>query len=505
MTLQERFRIGPAWSSSHPAAPAVTESDAAAERKLGRIHLVGIGGIGMSGIAEVLLTLGYTISGSDLSDNETTRRLRNLGAEVFLGHAASNVGADTSVVVISSAVGEANPEVQAARERRVPVIARAEMLAELMRVKCAVGVAGAHGKTTTTSLVASVLSAGGMDPTLVIGGRLKSLGGTNARLGKSRYMVAEADESDGSFLLLRPTVAVVTNIDREHMNFYGTMDALRSAYLQYVNGVPFYGLAVLCTDCPELAGLLPQVRKPCMTYGTNPGADLRADGIEADGLASSFDVVRRETRLGRVRVAMPGDHAVRNALAALAVGMDFGLAFDTCADALASFEGILRRFEIKGEAAGVLVVDDYGHHPTEIQATLAAARRGFPARRVVAVFQPHRFTRLEDLFDRFASCFEDADAVIITDVYAAGESPIQGVDARALVERVRRYQRPSSSALREILYEPATAGAGPSAQLSASGLAARVAAHLKRGDLVVTLGAGDITKLGPQILNRLGS
>ncbi|HYD47479.1 MAG TPA: UDP-N-acetylmuramate--L-alanine ligase, partial [Terriglobales bacterium] len=349
MTLEERFRTGPAWSSLHLADAPPAQASQAPGRKLGCIHLVGIGGIGMSGIAEVLLTLGYDITGSDLSDNETTRHLRELGANIHLGHDASNISASTSVVVISSAVGEDNAEVRAARERRVPVIARAEMLAELMRVKCAVGVAGAHGKTTTTSLVAAALSAGGMDPTLVIGGRLKSLGGTNARLGRSRYMVAEADESDGSFLLLRPTVAVVTNIDREHMNFYGSMDRLRAAYLEYINGVPFYGLAVLCMDCPEISALLGKVRKPYLTYGTSHQADLRADDIRYDGLSSSFDVVLRVARLGRVTIPMPGEHAVRNSLAALAVGMDLGLPFDVCAAALAGFEGVLRRFEIKGE------------------------------------------------------------------------------------------------------------------------------------------------------------
>ncbi|HYC54076.1 MAG TPA: UDP-N-acetylmuramate--L-alanine ligase [Candidatus Binatia bacterium] len=485
MTLEERFRTGPAWSSLHLADPQA-QSTPVPGRKLGCIHLVGIGGIGMSGIAEVLLTLGYDITGSDLSDNETTRHLRELGARIFVGHDASNIGPNTSVVVISSAVGEENAEVRAARERRVPVIARAEMLAELMRVKCAVGVAGAHGKTTTTSLVAAALSAGGMDPTLVIGGRLKSLGGTNARLGRSRYMVAEADESDGSFLLLRPTVAVVTNIDREHMNFYGTMDRLRAAYLEYINGVPFYGLAVLCLDCPEVAALIGKVRKPYLTYGTSPQADLRAVDITYDGLTSCFDVVLRVARLGRVCVPMPGEHAVRNSLAALAVGMDLGLSFDTCAGALGGFEGVLRRFEIKGEEAGVTVVDDYGHHPTEICATLRAARSGYEGRRVIAVFQPHRYSRLEDLFDQFAACFDDADVVVVTDVYAAGEQPRPGIDSATLVERMR------SLGGAEVIHAPAD-----------ENLPARVAALTGAGDLVVTLGAGDITKLGPQILAAL--
>jgi UDP-N-acetylmuramate--alanine ligase len=486
MTLEERFRSGPGWSSLQYPADAGDAARDRGQEKLGHVHFVGIGGIGMSGIAEVLLTIGYQISGSDLADNDTTRRLRELGAEVFFGHEAGHVGEDTSVVVISSAVSADNPEVVAARARRVPVIPRAEMLAELMRVKCAVGVAGAHGKTTTTSLVAAVLSAGDLDPTLVIGGRLKSLGGTNARLGHSRYMVVEADESDGSFLLLRPTVAVVTNVDREHMNHYGTMENLRAAYVAYINAVPFYGQAVLCRDCPEIAALLPQVRKPYVTYGTSMDADLRAENITFDGLSSSFDVVARGKALGRVRVAMPGEHAVRNALAALAVGMDFGLAFERCAEALASFEGILRRFEIKGEAAGVTVVDDYGHHPTEIRATLKAARLGYPDRRIVAVFQPHRYTRLADLFDLFASSFDDADLVLLTDVYAAGEAPIDGFDGAALARATGGLHRG------EVGFEAAGAD-----------LADRVAVHLREGDLVVTLGAGDVTKLGPAILHTL--
>ncbi len=480
MTLEERFRTGPAWSSLQ----LPSDAGVAPERHSGRIHFVGIGGIGMSGIAEVLLTLGYTITGTDLSENDTTRRLHGLGAEIWLGHDAARVGPDTSVVVISSAVGDDNPEVRAAREQRVPVIPRAEMLAELMRVKCAIGVAGAHGKTTTTSLVAAVLAD--LDPTLVIGGRLKSLGGTNARLGRSRYMVVEADESDGSFLLLRPTVAVVTNIDREHMNHYGTMEALRAAYLAYINAVPFYGQAVLCLDCPEIAALLPQVRKPHVTYGTSPGADLRAENIAFEGLSSTFDVIALDRPLGRVRVAMPGEHAVRNALAALAVGMDFGRDFSRCADALAGFEGILRRFEMKGEAAGITVVDDYGHHPTEIRATLRAARLGFPERRIVAVFQPHRYTRLQDLFDLFATCFEDADAVVLTDVYAAGEAPIAGFDGPSLAAAASRVHRG------EVAFEPAGAD-----------LAGRVASRLREGDLVVTLGAGDVTRLGPALLQVL--
>ena len=490
MTLEERFDSGPAWSSLQLAEqePPADGTAPTPERRAGRIHLVGIGGIGMSGIAEVLLTLGYSISGSDLSDNDTTRRLRELGADVRLGHDASHISGDVTVVVISSAVGDDNPEVRAAREQRVPVIPRAEMLAELMRVKCAVGVAGAHGKTTTTSLVATVLSAGGLDPTLVIGGRLKSLGGTNARLGRSRYMVVEADESDGSFLLLRPTLAVVTNIDREHMNFYGDMEVLRAAYLAYINAVPFYGQAVLCIDCPEIAALLPKVRKPHLTYGTSEKADLRATNVGHHGLSTSFDVTWRGKPLGRVKVAMPGEHAVRNALAALAVGMDFGLEFERCAQALAGFEGVMRRFEVKGEVAGITVVDDYGHHPTEVCATLRAARLGYPDRRIVAVFQPHRYTRLADLFDLFAECFDDANSVVLTDVYAAGEKPIDGYSGQILADAAAK-SHPG-----DVTYEPA-----------GQDLAERVAPRLRPGDLVLTLGAGDITKLGPLMLSVLRS
>ena len=460
--------------------------EVAAERAHGHIHFVGIGGIGMSGIAEVLLTLRYRISGSDLADGDSTRRLRELGAEIAIGHRAENLLPDTSVVVISSAVGEDNPEVRAAREHRVPVIARAEMLAELMLVKCAVGVAGAHGKTTTTSLTASVLSAGGLDPTLVIGGRLKSLGGTNARLGRSRYMVVEADESDGSFLLLRPTVAVVTNIDREHMNHYGTMEALRAAYLAYINAVPFYGQAVLCLDCPEIAALLPQVRKPHLTYGVGEQADLRATEVQFHGFSSSFEVTLRGVALGRMNVAMPGEHAVCNALAALAVGMDFGLTFERCAEALAAFDGVMRRFEVKGSEAGVTVVDDYGHHPTEIRATLRAARGGHGAHRIVAVFQPHRYSRLTDLFDLFTSCFGDADLLIVTDVYGAGEEPVEGFDGQTLATAISNVHRG------EVVFEA-----------SGADLAERVVARLRSEDLVLTLGAGDITRLGPAILQGL--
>lgn len=460
-------------------------AEAAAGR--GRVHLVGIGGIGMSGIAEVLLTLGYGISGSDLHESGATRRLVSLGAEVVYGHDAAGIDRDIDVVVVSSAVAESNPEVCEARRLMVPVISRAEMLAELMRAKCAVAVAGAHGKTTATSLAASVLAEGGLDPTMVVGGRLRSLGGRNARLGRSRYMVAEADESDGSFLLLRPTVAVVTNIDREHMDHYGTMDRLRQAYVDYINSIPFFGRAVLCSDCGEVRGLLDRLKKRYVCYGTGAEAELRATDIRQEGLVVSFEVVDRGLPLGRASLAMPGQHSVLNALAAVAVGLEFGMSFEDCRRALEGFEGIMRRFELKGEAGGVTVIDDYGHHPTEIRATLAAARTAYPGRRLVALFQPHRHSRTADLFDDFAGCFDDADEVMVTDIYAAGERPGQGPDGATLAGAISERHE------------------GPVIHLGEAGgpLARAVVGRLAGGDVLITLGAGDITRCGPEILALL--
>jgi len=450
-----------------------------------RVHLVGIGGIGMSGIAEVLLTSGHSVTGSDLHESEATRRLGELGAEIRIGHDASHVGPETDVVVISSAVSESNPEVRAARSLHIPVIPRAEMLAELMRPSFGIAVAGAHGKTTTTSLVAAVLGDGGFDPTLVIGGRLNSLGGTNARLGGSRYMVAEADESDGSFLLLRPTLCVVTNVDREHMSFYGTMDRLIDAYVTFINTIPFYGRAILCTDCQRVTALLDRVNKRFVTYGTSAECDLAARDIEVRGLRTEFEVLNRGVSLGRVGISMPGRHVALNALAAIAIGLELGIEFSTAAHALASFGGIQRRFEVKGTQGDVTVVDDYGHHPTEIRATLAAARRGFSGR-VIAVFQPHRYSRTADLFHEFTEAFSDADVVVVTDIYAAGEEPVDAISASGLAAATAR-NHPGI-----VHYRPA----GPE-------LAVDVARLTCAGDVIITLGAGDITKLGPKILSEL--
>jgi UDP-N-acetylmuramate--alanine ligase len=458
----------------------------ATERNFGRIHLVGIGGIGMSGIAEVLLTLGYKVTGSDLHDSDATRRLAGLGAVISAGHEESHIDDAVEVVVVSSAVDDGNPEVRAARRLRIPVIQRAEMLAELMRLKCGIAVAGAHGKTTTTSLVSCVLGEAGFDPTVVIGGRLRSLGGSNARLGRSRYMVAEADESDGSFLLLRPTVAVVTNIDREHMSYYVSMERLIDAYVAFIDAVPFYGRAILCTDCPEISAQLGRLKKRYWTYGTSADADFRAVEIATEGTSTSFDVLHRGVALGRVRIGMPGRHTVLNSLAAIAVGASFDVPMEKSIAALGAFDGIMRRFEIKGEAGGVLVVDDYGHHPTEIRATLSAARDAYGSRRIVAVFQPHRYSRTADLFQEFTGAFDSADVVIVTDVYAAGEAAIEGISGEHLAEQMARRHRGT------VLYRAKQAD-----------LASVVADFACDGDVVLTLGAGDITKLGPEILSKL--
>ncbi|MBI3768190.1 MAG: UDP-N-acetylmuramate--L-alanine ligase [Deltaproteobacteria bacterium] len=448
------------------------------------IHFVGIGGIGMSGIAEVLLTLGFTVSGSDLAASDATERLGRLGATIALGHHADRVGPTVDVVVISSAVKFSNPEVVRARELKIPVIPRAEMLAELMRMKTALAVAGTHGKTTTTSMLGHVLAQADLDPTLVIGGKVKGLG-SNARLGQSRFLVAEADESDGSFLLLTPTHAVVTNIDPEHLDHYGSIERMHEAYLQFINRVPFYGLAVLCLDSVAVRALLPRVRKRFLTYGLASDADLQAvhTRVSADG--TRFDVLERGRWIGEIALRMPGRHNAQNALAVIAVACELGIAFETIARALASFEGIHRRFEVKGEIGGVTVVDDYGHHPEEVKATLRAAREGF-GRRLVAIFQPHRYTRTRDLFSDFLGAFDDADLLVLTEIYPAGEDRIEGVSGEALYEALRRR--------------------GHADVRFVSSRAAVVEAllpDLRGGDMVVTLGAGDVHKVGDELLHAL--
>jgi UDP-N-acetylmuramate--alanine ligase len=448
-----------------------------------QVHFVGIGGAGMSGLAEVILTVGYRVTGSDARRNEAVERLERLGAKIYVGHAASQIEG-AHVVVYSSAVARDNPELQAARQRGIPVIPRAEMLAELMRVKHGVAIAGTHGKTTTTSMVGAVLAEAGFDPTLVVGGRVAALGG-NARLGQGEFLVAEADESDGSFLRLMPTLAVVTTIDAEHLDYYRDLPAIRETFLSFVNKVPFYGAAVLCADQREIQAILPRVEKRVITYGLNAPADLVAASVRLHELSARFEVLHRGDALGELRLQVPGLHNVANALAATAVGLDLEVPFPVIERALAGFTGVQRRFQVKGEADGVLVVDDYGHHPAEIRATLAAARQGFARRRVV-VFQPHRYTRTFHLHDEFLTAFDDADVLIVTDIYAAGEPPIPGVHSRTLVEGIAartgrdvRYVADRTEAVEWLLRT------------------------VQPGDLVLTLGAGDIGAVADQVRERL--
>jgi UDP-N-acetylmuramate--alanine ligase len=442
------------------------------------IHFVGIGGIGMSGIAEVLLNLGYQVSGSDQRESEVTRRLQTLGGQICVGHRAAHVR-NADVVVVSSAVKPDNPEVSAAHRRGIPVIPRAEMLGELMRVKDGVAVAGSHGKTSTTTMVATILAQAGLDPTVIIGGKAKVFG-SNARLGAGEVLVAEADESDGSFRHLVPMVAIITNIDREHMDHYGTETALRTAFLDFANHVPFYGVVVVCADNPTAAGLVPELLKRHVTYGLSAG-DYRGEILSADAQGTRLRVwVHGEVR-GEVVVRMPGVHYAQNALAALCVADVFGVPFATSCEALAAFGGVDRRFSVRGEVGGVLVVDDYGHHPTEIAATITAAK--LFKRRLVVAFQPHRYSRTKDLMKDFASALAGADEVVLTDIYAAGESPIPGVDIQAVLRTF-----PTG---------------GKASYVERKGMTNALIARLRSGDLLLTLGAGDITQVATEVLGRL--
>ena len=449
-----------------------------------RIHFVGIGGVGMSGLAELLMNLGYEVSGSDLSESETTRRLETLGAKVSRGHAPGHIK-QVDVLVYSSAIASSNPEVQAARVRKIPVIPRAEILAELMRMRYGVAVAGAHGKTTTTSLVAAVMAEGGLDPTTIVGGRVNSLGG-NARLGGGDYLVAEADESDGSFLRLTPTVAVVTNIDAEHLDHYGSFDAILDAFREFLNKVPFYGFSILCADDPHVRELIPLMDRKVVTYSLEGTADYTARDVKSAPNGMTFTAYQKEAQLGNLRLRLRGHHNVSNAMAAVAMGMEFGIHFEQIQRALGGFSGIQRRFELIGEVNGTTVVDDYGHHPREIRAVLSAARGAWPARRVIVLFQPHRYTRTRDVLEEFFGAFDEADGLALLPIYAAGEEPIPGVDARQIFQGVRDRGAVSVEMVNGL--EEAQDYLQQAVQ---------------PGDLVITLGAGDIWKAAPEFVRRL--
>ncbi|MGH9529987.1 MAG: UDP-N-acetylmuramate--L-alanine ligase [Terriglobales bacterium] len=472
--------------------------------KIQQIHFVGIGGIGMSGIAEVLLNLGYKVSGSDLKASAVTERLASLGAVIFEGHRAQNI-AGAEVVVASSAIALENSELAEARLLHIPVIQRAEMLAELMRLKYGIAVAGMHGKTTTTSMVAAVLAAGGLDPTVVVGGRIDAMG-SNARLGKSQYLVAEADESDRSFLKLSPILAVITNIDREHMDCYRNMRDVKNAFVEFMERVPFYGTVVACNDDSMLRKIIPQIRRRTVTYGARRGSDFRVRVLDSDGETgvspvvpggdarrsieenypvSRFSITYKGNSLGEFHLHVPGLHNILNATAAIAVGVGLDVNVDQIRSALETFRGVDRRFQSRGKVAGIAVVDDYGHHPTEIRATLAAARQ-CKFNKIHVVFQPHRYTRTRDLMDEFASAFENADSLVILDIYAASEPPIEGITAEALVAKI------------------STNGGRPATYAKSLGEAvASVTAAAKESDMILTLGAGNVSQLVPMILARI--
>jgi UDP-N-acetylmuramate--alanine ligase len=455
-------------------------------RRIQHVHFVGIGGIGMCGIAELLHTQGYRVSGSDLREGPTVERLRQLGIEVQVGHDAAHLG-EVDVCVYSSAVRSSNPELIEAERRKIPVIPRAEMLAEVMRLKDGIAVGGSHGKTTTSSLITHVLHDAGLDPTAVIGGRvlLPDASPTTTRMGASDLLVAEADESDGSFLRLAPVMAVITNIDPEHMDHYGSYEALENAFVEFANRVPFWGLTVLCLDHPGVQAIVPRMTRRHISYGFASQADLIASDAQPDGLGTRFDVRRRNEKLGTARIRLPGRHNVLNALATIAVALDLDVSFDQAASALDSFLGIERRFERKGESRGVQVIDDYGHHPAEIRATLAAAREIHDGRILVA-FQPHRFTRTRDLWEEFTAAFNDADRLFLTEIYAASEDAIPGVDATRLVEAIRSHGHHDAEFVPDL-----------------DAMVERVVAEARAGDMVITLGAGNISTLGKRILERL--
>lgn len=452
-------------------------------KKIKHIHFVGIGGAGMSGIAEILINMGYRVSGSDLKGTEVTQKLARMGGHIFIGHYEKNID-EVHVVVSSTAINKDNVEIKEAKKRKIPVIRRAEMLAELMRLKYAVAIAGTHGKTTTTSMTAWVLAKGGFDPTVVVGGRFNNIGG-GAKLGNGEYLVAEADESDGSFLKLTPTIAIITNIDNDHLEYYGSVENIQKAFVQFINKVPFYGCAILCNDDINLRNIYKQVERKYFTYGIETPADFFASDIKYGEFGSEFDVEQKGNKLGRMKLNIPGIHNISNALSSIACGLELGIDFFHIAEALKEFQGVKRRMEIVGEEKGILVIDDYGHHPTEIQFTLLSIRKMWPKRRVIVIFQPHRYSRTRDLHQKFGESFENADVVKLLDIYSAGEEPLPGVKATLILENIKQYGK-------DVQYFP-----------SIDELKQNLFSTLHPLDIVVTLGAGDVWKIGKTLLEYL--
>lgn len=449
------------------------------------LHFVGIGGIGMSGIAEILMDQGFRITGSDRAASDNTDRLKELGAHVFIGHAAENLEPDVDVVVYSSAVPPENPELVEAYRRKIPVIRRAEMLAEVMRLRYGIGIAGTHGKTTTTSMVSLVLMEGGIDPTVIVGGRLRGLAGSNARLGKGDFIVVEADEFDRSFLSITPTIAVLTTLETDHLDCYRDLEDIKSAFIQFASKVPFYGFVVLCLDEPALQDIMPKLKKKIITYGLNGQADLQAVDIRHKQNTSTFLVVHNGKDLGEVTLQIPGKHNVQNALAAIAVGLELGVPFEKIAAGIAKFTGVFRRWEVKAEVNGVTIVDDYAHHPTEIKATLAGAKSGW-RRRVVCVFQPHLYSRTRDFYDEFGRSFFNADVLVLTDVYPAREEPIQGVNGELIANAAKEFGH------KQVHYVP-----------DKKAVPAFLLSIVQPGDIVITMGAGDIWRFGEDFIAQL--
>ncbi len=450
-----------------------------------KLHFVGIGGIGMSGIAEILLDQGFAITGSDRAPNDNTERLSKLGATVKIGHAAGNLAQDVDALVYSSAVGPDNPEIMEAQKRKIPVIRRAEMLAEVMRLKYGIGIAGTHGKTTTTSMISLVLMEGGIDPTVIVGGRLRGLAGSNARLGKGEFIVVEADEFDRSFLSITPTIAVLTTLETDHLDCYRDLDDIKSAFVQFAAKVPFYGFVVLCMDEPALQDIMPKIRNKIITYGLNSQADLQAVDLVHRKNTTRFIAVRDGKDLGEIELQIPGKHNVQNALAAIAVGLELKVPFARVKAGIEKFTGVFRRWEVKAEVDGVTVVDDYAHHPTEIRATLAGAKAGW-RRRVIAVFQPHLYSRTRDFYDEFGRAFFDADVLVLTDVYPAREEPIQGVSGELIANAAKEFGH------KQVRYVP-----------DKKSVPAYLMSIVQPGDMVITMGAGDIWKFGEEFVRKL--